>query len=179
VDDEGTVRSMINGTCADHILYFLQKYRIKDKKAAADKIIMMEKKKKEQAKKNEHQKKIKKNMGLIRYYLCPCWRHYFDPALKNQLTEAERRAREEAIAKAKREAELRAKNPVTASWVKMEAKMEKLGEEKFAEMIIEKHVKTETFRDMRAGNRHQRKKQRERDNDLQHHFASTVNRIDV
>jgi hypothetical protein len=182
VDNEGNEFKLLSYFCTGCLnrnCFLFQKYRIREKKEAADRIIAMEKKKKDDAKKQEHQRKIKKNMGLIRYFLCPCWRHHFDPALKHAMTEEERRAHEEAIAQAKREAELRAKNPITSTWAKMEKKMETMGQEKFKETVLEKHVKTETFRGARAGNRQQRKAARERDPELKHNFATTVNRIDV
>ena len=118
-------------------------------------------------------------MGLIRYYVCPCWRYMFDPNLKNQLTEEERRARDAAIAKAKRDAELRAKNPITATWERIEKKKENLGEEKFAEYVVEKHLKTEVFRNARADDRHERRRQRAKNPELRHKFSTTVERIDV
>lgn len=40
-------------------------------------------------------RKIKKGMGLIKYYLCPLWRKYYDPFAGQIISEDEKRRREE------------------------------------------------------------------------------------
>jgi len=67
------------------------------------------------------QKKLRKRMGLCRYYCCPFLRPFFDGSMKppptqEQLDAKAKKAAE--IAAAKRAAELALKNPNTAAWEK-------------------------------------------------------------
>lgn len=67
------------------------------------------------------QKKLRKRMGLCRYYCCPFLRPFFDGSMVPPLTQGQLDARAKKaadIAAAKRTAELALKNPNTAAWDK-------------------------------------------------------------
>lgn len=101
------------------------KRRNQDRKEEADlKIKKQEQKKLKriQAKKN---RKIKRNMGLLRYYLCPCWRSAFDPTLSeyDKLTEEEKKERDKQLAILRRQADLKVKAPETLAWDKYKKKL--------------------------------------------------------
>lgn len=108
---------------------------------------------------------IKRKMGVLKYYMCPWFRHLYDP---DHVTEEERAEKARLAALAKRQAELDAKNPVTHEWKKYEKKMEKVKEthgdvDKFIE---EKMNETQRARDDRSDNRADRKAARQKLNDL-------------
>lgn len=86
--------------------------------------------KKEKRKQQKKSKKIQRNMGLLKYYLCPCLRKYYDPALSelDKLTAEQKLEREQQLKLQRRLAELKIKNPETADWLKYQKKIqEELG----------------------------------------------------
>lgn len=114
------------------------------------------------------ERKVKKKMGLIMYYMCPCFRVYYDPSRGDELLTADEKAeRDRRLAEARRQAELRVKNPETAQWKNFEKKIDpEVGEGET--YVIERHVKTERKRNERAISREERKKKRMDDQDLKH-----------
>ena len=113
-------------------------------------------------------KKVKKKMGVIRYFCCPCFRYKYrdlegEKAYQTALDEKARRKAQ--ILKERREYDLRMKNPITDAWVKFEKKIEpeKGGSETF---IPKKEVKMERKRNERKENRADRRKKRLDDPDL-------------
>jgi hypothetical protein len=83
--------------------------------------------KKEAKKHRKKARKIQKNMGLIKYYFCPCFRKYYDPALSDydKLTPEQRAEMDKQLALQRRQAELKIKNPETIHWLKYQEKVEK------------------------------------------------------
>lgn len=82
---------------------------------------------KEARKQRRKNKKIQRNMGLLRYYLCPCFRKYYDPTLSayDKMSEEERKEMDKQMAITRRQQELKIKNPETAAWLKYQEKIEK------------------------------------------------------
>ncbi len=95
----------------------------KDDEALKIKKLAEKKEKRKQQKKN---KKIQRNMGLLKYYLCPCLRKYYDPASSemDKLTAEQKLEREQQLKLARRLAELKIKNPETADWLKYQKKVQ-------------------------------------------------------
>lgn len=95
----------------------------KDEEALKVKKLAEKKEKRKQQKKN---KKIQRNMGLLRYYMCPCLRKYYDPASSelDKLTAEQKLEREQQLKLARRLAELKIKNPETADWLKYQKKVQ-------------------------------------------------------
>jgi len=126
----------------------------------------LDKEKRRQTRKlNKKAKVIKRKMGLLKYYMCPWFRHLYDPDF---MTEEEKAEKARLAALAKRQAELDAKNPVTHEWKKYEKKMEKIAEtygdaEKFIE---EKMTESYRARDDRLDSRAERKAARQKLNSL-------------
>ena len=89
-----------------------KKRRVQDEKDEADRLWKKEQAKKAAKAKRKETRHIRKKMGLIRFYCCPCLRYMYDDT-KDKLTEEERAERERLIALARRKAELEAKNPNT------------------------------------------------------------------
>jgi hypothetical protein len=83
--------------------------------------------KKEAKKHRKKARKIQKNMGLIKYYFCPCFRKFYDPALSDydKLTPEQRAEMDKQLAIQRRQAELKIKNPETIHWLKYQEKVEK------------------------------------------------------
>lgn len=82
--------------------------------------------KKEKRKQQKKSKKIQRNMGLLKYYMCPCLRKYYDPASSelDKLTAEQKLEREQQLKLARRLAELKIKNPETADWLKYQKKIQ-------------------------------------------------------
>jgi Ca2+-binding EF-hand superfamily protein len=91
----------------------------------ADRKIAKQKAKKNNKKTAKKNRQIRRNMGLIKYYFCPCYRALYDPANSEtaHLSAEEKVEREKQIALRRRKAELDLKNPVTAEWLKYEKKV--------------------------------------------------------
>eukprot|EP01006_Ploeotia_vitrea_P036585 TRINITY_DN66035_c3_g2_i2.p1 TRINITY_DN66035_c3_g2~~TRINITY_DN66035_c3_g2_i2.p1 ORF type:complete len:119 (+),score=5.14 TRINITY_DN66035_c3_g2_i2:433-789(+) len=118
-------------------------------------------------------------MGIIKYYMCPCYRKLYDTDnIFDYLTEDEKAERAKRIALARRLADLKAKNPETAAWKKFDAKVnpEKGGT---TEIIEEKHDKIERRRGDRQLDRQERRERRMQDRDLQHKFTTSATRADI
>ena len=139
-----------------------KKRDIYEAKLRADRMIEKKKEKKERKKNAQRDKKIKKKMGLLRYYLCPCIRYLYDPEDITHLSDDELKARE----RLKRLQELAAKNPETTAWKKYKKKLDnKQGNGD--DYIVEKHLKTERHREARAMGRARRQQERKEDEALQ------------
>ena len=126
------------------------------------------KKKRNSSESKATQRKIKRQMGIIMYLLCPCWRSFYDPTLPD---DPERQAREkaekEAREKAQKKLALDSKNPETTAWQNYEKRATQVND-----YVINKHVKTERFRESRVEGRAQRRAKRKNDDDLKHKFNS-------
>lgn len=96
-----------------------------DIREEADRKIAKQKAKKDTKKMAKKNRQIRRNMGLIKYYFCPCYRALYDPANSEtaHLSAEEKVEREKQIALRRRKAELDLKNPVTAEWLKYEKKV--------------------------------------------------------
>eukprot|EP01038_Epipyxis_sp_PR26KG_P010336 gene10336-13887_t len=165
------------------------------KKELEDEVIEAEKKRKEKRKANKKARKIQRNMGIIKYYFCPCWRSLYDPTISeyDKLTIEERAKVDAELALKRRQLVLKIKNPETAPWEKFKKKAKdkhnksdelvKIDEEvKFDPIEVymkEKLVTTEKPRQERALSRAERKQQRQNDNDLKLRQRQTVSGVDV
>ena len=91
----------------------------------ADRKLNAKKKRKEDAKRRKKNRKIMRNMGCLRYYLCPCIRMYYDYDLTNydKLTVEEKAERDKKLAELRRQADLKVKNPETAEWLAYKRKV--------------------------------------------------------
>jgi hypothetical protein len=156
-----------------------KKRYLHDKKLLADAMIRAKKEKKEAKKKNQKERKLKKKMGLLKFYMCPCYRKFYDTEnAADYMTEDEKLERAKRIALARRMADLKAKNPETAPWKKLEAKISpELGGD--AHVIEEKVEKIERKRGERIDDRAARKKARQENDVLAHKFTTTVSRADI
>jgi colicin import membrane protein len=108
------------------VWWTLKKRELLDMKEDADAKIAKAKEKKEAKKQAKKDRAIRRNMGVIKYYFCPCYRDFYDPAKSQHahLTAEEKKQREMELALKKRQAELRLKNPETADWLKFQKKLE-------------------------------------------------------
>ena len=81
---------------------------------------------KERRKQQKRNKKIQRNMGLLKYYMCPCMRKYYDPASSEleKLSAEQKAEREKQLKILKRQNELKIKNPETTDWVKYQKKVQ-------------------------------------------------------
>lgn len=102
-----------------------KKREVQDLKEEADLKIAKNKAKKEAKRKEKKNRVIRRNMGLLKYYFCACYRDFYDPASAHiaHLTAEEKLEREKQIAIMKRQAELKLKNPETADWLKYQKKV--------------------------------------------------------
>lgn len=91
----------------------------------ADRKLYAKKKRKEDAKRRKKNRKIMRNMGCLRYYLCPCIRMYYDYDLTgyDKLTVEEKAERDKKLAELRRQADLKVKNPETAEWLAYKRKV--------------------------------------------------------
>jgi hypothetical protein len=159
-------------------------------KDEADQKIKQVEKKKEKRKQAKKNRKVLRSMGLLKYYVCPCLRKYYDPSLTeyDQMTEEEKLERDKQLALVRRQAELRIKNPETAQWIKYQKKVEGevtegSGEVKDGETtlgyVADKIHATERPREVRADSRADRRKQRSNDPDLKFKSRTTVSGADI
>jgi Ca2+-binding EF-hand superfamily protein len=140
-----------------------KKRSLYEAKLRADVLLAKKKAKKEKKANAGKEKKIKKKMGLLRYYLCPfCRNWYRDDDFG--LTDDQKKDKERLM----RLEQLAAKNPYTSGWKKYEKKIktDKGGTEDY---VVEKQLKTERHRDARAQGRASRRAERTHDDDLKHH----------
>lgn len=103
----------------------LKKREVQDLKEEADHRIAKVKARKEAKKREKKNRVIRRNMGVIKYYFCFCYRDFYDPANSHiaHLTAEEKLEREKQLKIMKRQAELKLKNPETADWVKYQKKI--------------------------------------------------------
>eukprot|EP01031_Cornospumella_fuschlensis_P031398 gene31398-37952_t len=103
----------------------LKKRAMQDHKEEAEFKLRQQAEKKERKKMQKRNRKIQRNMGLLKYYLCPCFRALYDPTLTayDKMTEAEKAEFDKQAAVLRRQAELKLKNPETAAWRKYEKKL--------------------------------------------------------
>lgn len=108
------------------VWWTLKKRGLQDKKEIEISKIEKIKAKKEKRKQKKKNRKIQRNMGLLKYYCCPCFRKYYDPSLSeyDKLSEEEKKERDRQLAIQRRENELKIKNPETAYWLKYQKKVE-------------------------------------------------------
>jgi len=148
---------------------FLHESRIK-----ADLIIAKKKAKKEKKARAGKERKIKKSMGILRYYLCPCLRFMYDPDSGYGLTEEQKAA----AARNKRLEELALKNPTTAHWKKFAKKIDpKQGGSD--DYVVVKVLKTERHREVRQSARANRRAERKNDDVLAHQFNNNIIETDT
>lgn len=102
-----------------------KKSAIDRRKEIADRKLNAKKKRKEDAKRKKKNRKIMRNMGCLRYYLCPCIRMYYDYDLTNydKLTVEEKAERDKKLRELRRQADLKVKNPETAEWLAYKRKV--------------------------------------------------------
>lgn len=119
-------------------------------------------------------RKIKRNMGLLMYLLCPCWHHHYDPTPPIDFEGIQKAKDEEdrLLKQLVKQQQLASKNPETAAWKKFK-KMEQM-EGGTTEYIINQHIKTEKHRDARVESRADRRAKRKNDDDLRHKFKNGV-----
>lgn len=96
-----------------------------EKDADALKVQKLEERK-EKRRQQKRNKKIQRNMGLLKYYMCPCFRKYYDPASSEleKLSQEEKEERERQLKILRRQNELKIKNPETADWLKYQKKIQ-------------------------------------------------------
>ena len=140
-----------------------KKRRLFEDKLKADKLLATKAAKRLKKLNRKKDMKIKKAMGALRYYLCPCIRYMYDPEDERGMTEEQKAERRNK----KRAEELATKNPTTAHWKKLEKKLDpqKGGSENY---LVEKVVKTERHREIRAAGRAERRAERKSDDALVH-----------
>jgi hypothetical protein len=158
-------------------------------KDEADHKIKQVEKKKEKRKQTKKNRKVLRAMGLLKYYMCPCLRKYYDPSLTDydQMTEEEKLERDKQLALVRRQAELRIKNPETAQWIKYQRKVDGQvalvkdaeGGDAVLSYVADKIHATERPREMRADSRADRRKQRNNDPDLKFKARTTVSGADL
>jgi len=139
-----------------------------ESKLRADALLAKKKAKKEKKRNAGNEKRIKKKMGILRYYLCPFCRSLYDDNSINGLTEDQLKDKMRLL----RLEQLAAKNPFTSSWKKYEKKI-KASAGGSEDYVVEKHLKTERHREARAIGRNARKSERLRDEDLKHHPSTS------
>ena len=102
-----------------------KKSAIDRRKEIADRKLNAKKKRKEDAKRRKKNRKIMRNMGCLRYYLCPCIRMYYDYDLTNydKLSVEDKAERDKKLAELRRQADLKVKNPETAEWLAYKRKV--------------------------------------------------------
>ncbi|RYG68414.1 hypothetical protein EON64_05215 [archaeon] len=103
----------------------LKKRAMQDHKEEVELKLRQQSEKKERKKLQKRNRKIQRNMGLLKYYLCPCFRALYDPTLTayDKMSEAEKAEFDKQAAVLRRQAELKLKNPETAAWRKYEQKV--------------------------------------------------------
>lgn len=151
-----------------------KKRRLMEDRARADRLLEKKRAKKEKKLYAKRDAKVKKSMGILRYYLCPCIRFMYDPDDERGMTEAQKAA----IALQKRTDELALKNPQTAAWRTLEKKIDptKGGSERY---VAEKLAKTERPREERAQSRAERRAERKQDDTLAHKFRTLGDDVEL
>lgn len=157
-----------------HSYWEQKKRRLYEDKLRADKLLAKKQAKKRRKENWKKDAKIRKSMGTLRYYLCPCIRFMYDPNDERGMTEAQRAARELE----RRQEELATKNPETAHWKKIEKKIDpkKGGSESY---VVEKVLKTGRHRDARANRRAEQRAERKADESLAHKFRTLGDDVDI
>lgn len=157
----------------------LKKRKLFDDREAAAAAARRKKELKLAKKKNQKERKLKKKMGVFKYYLCPCYHRYYDvDNIIDYLTDDEKAERQKKIELARRQNDLKAKNPETAIWRKFEKKINpELGGN--IEIVEEKNVKIERKRGERQISREERRNKRQQDEDLQHKFTTSATKADI
>ena len=138
-----------------------KKRKVQEEKDEAERLWKKEQAKKLAKQKRKETRHIRKKMGLIRFYCCPCLRYLYDDT-KERLTDEERAERERLIALARRKAELEAKNPNTTVAKKFE---KKANADK--NLVPERIFKSEREREERVVGRRERREKRKTNKDLQ------------
>lgn len=142
-------------------------------KLMAEAIMAKKKAKKEKKARAGRDRKIKKKMGILRYYCCPCFRSWYDEYAEERLTDEEKAQRARLL----RLEQLAAKNPETAAWKKFQRRTDASTGGK-QDYVVEKVLKTERHREARASSRAARKAERKEDDSL-HAKARTNDKIEL
>lgn len=151
-----------------------KKRRLYEDKLKADKLLEKKKAKREKKQNFKKIQKIKKSMGILRYYICPCIRFMYDPDDERGMTEEQKRERDAK----NREALLNAKNPSTTHWKQLERKLDpaKGGSDSY---VVERVLKTERHREARSTSRAERRAERKQDDVLAHKFRTMGEEFDM
>lgn len=114
---------MINGYMGES-WWNRKKRKVQNKKDAAIAALEAKKKKKEDKIQRKKNIKIMRNMGVVKYYLCFCYRAHYDPSRTEYdgLTAEQKAERDREFALKKRQMELALKNPETVPWEKYQKK---------------------------------------------------------
>ena len=140
----------------------------KEDKQTLDLLAEREKEKKSPENKSR-QRKIRRNMGTIMYFLFPFWRAYYDPSKDDEDIEKARlkKEKDEYLAALEKQKKIvsTSKNPESLAWKNYEKKNDN------HDYIAKKHVQTEKYRVTRTEGRAERKAKRKNDNDLVHKFS--------
>jgi Ca2+-binding EF-hand superfamily protein len=150
-----------------------KKRSLYESKIRAEAIFAKKKAKKEKKARAGKDRKIKKKMGILRYYCCPCIRSWYDEFDESKLTEDEKAQR----ARLARLEQLAAKNPETSAWKKYQKKADPTAGGKEA-YTVEKVLKTERHREARAMGRAARRQERKDDDGLKM-VARTSDQIEL
>jgi len=151
-----------------------KKRRLFYDKLKAD-VLLAKKRAKREKKANARKiQKIKKSMGILRYYMCPCIRFMYDPDDERGMTEEQKKERDMK----NRADELKTKNPETPHWKQLEKKLDpaKGGSESF---VVEKILKTERHREARSNARADRRAERKQDDTLAHKWRNMGDNVEV
>jgi len=151
-----------------------KKRRLFEDKLRADSLLAKKKAKREKKANFKRIQKTKKNMGILRYYCCPCIRFMYDPEDERGMTEEQKKERDFK----KRSEELAQKNPNTAHWKQLEKKIDptKGGSEGY---VVDKILKTERHREARSTARADRRAERKHDDSLAHKFRALGEDIEL
>ena len=142
-----------------------EKYWMKKKRQLQD---VKDKKRREQEKKKQRalakaerirQRKIRKKMGTLYYYLCPCLREHWDklfpPPENNEISDAEKKKRmRDALENQKRQEDIDQKNQLSLEYMKFKEKKQLLLEQWEKQKVVPKRVYKE--RKERVSNRRDR-----------------------
>lgn len=162
------------------LFWINRKRTLQDQRDEADAKIRKINEQKLRRARNKTERKIQRNMGLIKYFCCPCLRRFYDPTKNNgqELTEEQKAEKEREIARMRREQALKLKNPETAQWQKFQTKI-KSQPVTATKYLQQKHNLTERPREERALSRAERRKERKKDPDLQYKARETVSGVDI
>lgn len=151
-----------------------KKRRLMEDRIRADRLLEKKRIKKEKKLLAKRDNKVKKSMGILRYYMCPCLRFMYDPNDERGMTEAQKAA----LALQRRTEELAQKNPETPAWRALEKKIDpsRGGSERY---VGDKLAKTERPREERAQGRAERRAERKQDETLAHKFRTLGEDVDL